>query len=65
MFQLNNRPEEFVEGLTISKLIELKKYTYKKKIVSINGTFIEPEDYEKTLINDGDDVKIHHLLAGG
>ncbi len=65
MFKLNNRNEEFIEGLTISELILAKKYTYKKKIVSINGEFIEPDEYDKTSINDGDDVKIHHLLAGG
>lgn len=65
MFRLNNRNEEYIEGLTIGELILMKKYSYKKKIVSINGEFIEPEDYDKTFINDGDDVKIHHLLAGG
>lgn len=65
MYLLNNRQEEFSEGLTILKVIELKKFSYKKKIVTINGEFIEPFDYDKTPINKGDDVKIHHLLAGG
>ena len=65
MFTLNNRNEEYIEGLTISELIKIKKYTYKKKIVSINGDFIEPDEYDKAIIKDGDDVKIHHLLAGG
>lgn len=65
MFTLNNRNETYIEGLTIAELILMKKYTYKKKMVSINGKFIEPEEYESTIINDGDDVKILHLLAGG
>ncbi|QVK20356.1 sulfur carrier protein ThiS [Mycoplasmatota bacterium] len=65
MFYLNNREEEFQEKLTVTKLIELKKYTYKKKIVKINDEFINPDEYSTTFIEDGDDVKILHLLAGG
>ncbi|XMB66575.1 sulfur carrier protein ThiS [Mycoplasmatota bacterium zrk1] len=65
MFYLNNREEEFQKELTVAKLIELKKYTYKKKIVKINDEFINPDEYSTTFIEDGDDVKILHLLAGG
>jgi len=65
MYKLNNRNEEYVSGLTIAKIIEMKKFSYKKKIVTINGEFVEQEDYETSKVNEGDDVKIHHLLAGG
>ena len=65
MYLLNNRKEQYRDGLTIAKIIENKKYTYKKKIVTINGKFIEPHEFNADIVNDGDDVKIHHLLAGG
>lgn len=65
MYLLNNRKEEYTENLTIAKIIEQKKFSYKKKIVTVNDVFVELEDYDKTPVNKGDDVKIHHLLAGG
>ncbi len=65
MYLLNNRKEEYTEGLTIAKIIEMKTFTYKKIIVTVNDEFVELEDYEQTKVNKGDDVKIHHLLAGG
>ena len=65
MYLLNNRKEEYTEGLTVSKIIEIKKYSYKKKIVRVNDKLIEEVDWDKTLIHEGDDVKIIHLLAGG
>jgi thiamine biosynthesis protein ThiS len=63
---LNNRPEEFeCDTMTVSEIMELKKFTFSKIIVRINDEFVEKEDYPKTQIQDGDNVMILHLLAGG
>lgn len=65
MIQLNNRPEAYDEGMTVSDLIKKKRFTYPMLIVRINGQYIEEERYTETPINDGDDVKIIHPIAGG
>jgi len=65
MIKVNSRDLEWQEGLTVQRLLELKEYTYVKIFVKINGRIVEKEDYETTLIQDGDDVKVIHLLAGG
>ncbi len=65
MIKVNSRDFEWQEGMTVQRLLELKEYTYVKIFVKINGAIIEKEDYATTMIQDGDDVKVIHLLAGG
>lgn len=65
MIKLNNRNCEWTEGLTVKTLLKVKNYTFPQIIVSINGKFIETYDYTSTVILDGDDVKVIHLMAGG
>lgn len=51
--------------MTIEDILKLKNYTWTKIIVKINGNHIEEKDYAITVVNDGDDVQMIHLLAGG
>jgi len=63
---LNNRTEE-LEGtaLTVSGLLEAKKYTFKMLIIKVNGKFIPKPDYNSAVITEGDDVQVLHLISGG
>ena len=65
MIKVNDKNFEWQEGLTVTRLLELKKFSYPKIIVTINGNHITKEHYQGTLIMDEDDVKVIHLLAGG
>lgn len=65
MIKVNNRDHEWTEGLTVQGLLEQKKYTYPKLIIKINDVLVPSEEYSSTIIRDGDDVKVIHLLAGG
>lgn len=65
MIRVNGKNFEWQEGLTVKKLLELKKFTYPKIIVVIKDEVIPKEKYESTLIHDGEAVKVIHLLAGG
>ena len=64
---LNNKSETISgkKSITVSELLEYKNFTFKFLVVRINDKAIKPEDYEKTTINDGDDVKVIHLISGG
>ena len=45
--------------------MQIKNFTFPKIIVKVNGKHIEKEEYATTVINDGDNVEMIHLLAGG
>ena len=63
---LNNRAEEFEAGrLSVTDLLEQKKFTFKMRIVKINGKLVKKEDYNSTIINEGDKVDMIYLMSGG
>ena len=63
---LNNRKEEFSkEPISVNELLFLKKFSFKMRIIKINGTLISKEEYDTTFIHDGDDVQMLYLMSGG
>jgi thiamine biosynthesis protein ThiS len=65
-FFLNNRKEAAeADSLSVSDLLELKKYTFRMRIIKINGTLISKDEYESTIIHEGDNVQIFYLMSGG
>jgi len=63
---LNNRSETF-EGqeLTVSEIMELKSFKFKMLVVRLNDQLVKKEDYPTTIVKEGDDLKIIHLVSGG
>lgn len=63
---LNNRNEEFAnEAISVSEMLSLKKFTYKMRIIKVNGILISKEKYDSTIIHNGDDVEMIYLMSGG
>jgi thiamine biosynthesis protein ThiS len=63
---LNNRIEEFdSETLTVSGMLVIKKFTYRLRIVKINGALVPRDKYDETSIHDGDNVQMIYLMSGG
>jgi sulfur carrier protein len=64
--KLNNNDEVF-EGTTISisRMLEIKKYSFKLRIIKVNGILIQREKYDSTLLHEGDDVQLIYLMSGG
>ncbi len=65
MILVNNDKLPWKEGLTIEKLLKNNNFIIHLSIVKINGKFIHKNSYYTQLINDNDDIKIIHLIAGG
>lgn len=65
MIKVNGRVFQWEEGMTVERLIHLKRFIYPRKIVRINEKIIAEEEYGSTVIHDEDDVKVIHLMAGG
>ena len=63
---LNDRPyPDWHEGLTIQGVIEHMNFTWPKLVTKVNGQLVWPEDYPNVVLAENDDLKLHHLLAGG
>lgn len=63
---LNNREEVFDrETITVSEMLDLKKFSFRMRIVKVNGNLISKDNYDKTFINDGDNVQMFYLMSGG
>lgn len=65
MFVLNNRPEEWQAGMSITDLLEQKRFTFKMLVIKVNGELIKKKDYQNTIIPENADVKVIHLMSGG
>jgi len=63
---INNREEEFVnESISVNEMLEQKKFSFKMRIVKINGLLISKDKYDSTIIYDGDEVQMLYLMSGG
>ena len=63
---LNNNPESFIEEkLTVNEILERKKFTFKMLIIKLNGALVQKADYPATIVKDGDDLNVLHLISGG
>ncbi|HEX3048209.1 MAG TPA: sulfur carrier protein ThiS [Bacillota bacterium] len=65
MIKVNGKVSHWESGMTVERLIQLKRFVYPRKIVRINEHLISEEEYASTVIHDEDDVKVIHLMAGG
>jgi len=63
---LNNRPTSIdAETISISELIKLQKFSFKMLIIKLNGTLIKKENQSETLVKEGDNLEVIHLMSGG
>jgi thiamine biosynthesis protein ThiS len=63
---LNNREELFEkETLTVAEMLSIKKFTFRMRIVKINGVLVHREKYSETTISEGDNVQMIYLMSGG
>lgn len=63
---LNNREEELNgDSITVTGLIVEKKFSFRMRIIKLNGKLIPKEKYDTTVINNGDNVQMLYLMSGG
>jgi len=63
---LNNREEIFeTDQMTISELLAAKNFTFKMLVVKVNTELVRRHEYDKKVVNEGDDVMVLHLITGG
>ena len=63
---LNNREYNgWREGLTVRNVLDENKFTWPKLVIKLNKEVIWPEEYDTTVIAEGDNLEVIHLLGGG
>jgi thiamine biosynthesis protein ThiS len=63
---LNNREEEFdTEVMSVSEMLKLKKFSFRMRIIKVNGELIAREKYDSTKIYNGDNIQMLYLMSGG
>jgi thiamine biosynthesis protein ThiS len=63
---LNNREEEFEDdAMSVSEMLQRKKFTFRMRIIKINHILIPKNEYETTIIHDKDEVQMLYLMSGG
>ena len=63
---LNNREEEFEKDtINVSEMLILKKYSFKLRVIKINGNLVPKEKYDSTIIHHNDNVQMLYLMSGG
>ncbi len=62
---VNGNTVDWEEGLTISALLIKMHYTFKMLIIKVNGHLVKKDQYDATLVPEGADVAVIHLISGG
>jgi len=63
---LNNREVEFEEdNLGVNEILELKKLSFRMRVIKINGVLIPKDRYGSTIVKDGDNIQVLYLMSGG
>lgn len=65
MIKINGRECEWWEGMTIRDVLRIKKYTSPRIVVKVNGKVVSKKEWEGFTIDDGDEVRAIHMIAGG
>ena len=65
MIKVNTDDHPWQSGMTVRNLLDEKVFTFRHIIVRVNGEYVPEEEYENHVIQDGDDVIVLHLMAGG
>ncbi|MDR2765474.1 MAG: sulfur carrier protein ThiS [Tannerella sp.] len=64
--KVNDETLEVQLPLTLAELIALRQIFQPEMVsVQINGTFIEHEQFDETVIREGDEVDFLYFMGGG
>ena len=63
--RINDLPERVPAGSSLESLIQLFDERDPDLIVELNGRFIYPRDYAKTVVKSGDEIELMNPDFGG
>jgi len=65
MITVNGDPLEHTPGMTVADVLRIKNFIFRMLVVQVNGQIVKRPDYATTVVPDGADVQVIHLISGG
>ncbi len=65
MIKVNTEDHPWTKPLSVQELLDEKGFIFPHIVVRINGEYVEEDDYQTKMVQNGDDVLVLHLMAGG
>lgn len=65
MIQINGDGMEWQDGLTVRGVLVYRNFRFPLLIITVNGELVQPKAYDETLVPDGAEVQVVHLMSGG
>jgi thiamine biosynthesis protein ThiS len=66
MILVNNRDKiEWEEGMTVTRLLEVCRFTARQITVWVNGELVSRDAHATHPIRDHDEVRVLHFIGGG
>ena len=65
MITVNGESLEHTDGMTIADILRIKNFIFRMLVIQVNGKLVKRTDYATTVVPDGADVQVIHLISGG
>ena len=65
MISVNGQPLEYKPGMTVADVLKARNFIFRMLAVSVNGELVPRKAYEATVVPDGADVQVIHMISGG
>ena len=65
MITVNGEPLEHAPGMTVADILRIRNFIFRMLVVQVNGQLVKRADYATTVVPDGADVQVIHLISGG
>jgi sulfur carrier protein len=65
MITVNGDGMDWHDGMTVADILKIRNYIFRMIAVQVNGELVPRAKYQKTLVPDGADVQVIHMMSGG
>ena len=66
ILKVNGKEQELIDSLSVSGLIKLNKVAQPDMVsIQLNGDFVIRENYDSTLLKEGDEIDFLYFMGGG
>lgn len=62
---VNGEKVPYEDNMTITRVLQVMNYIFRMLIVRINGELVQKKDYPTTVVPEGANVEVIHLISGG
>ncbi len=65
VIKVNGKEREIAEGITVGQLLDEQRIRREMVTVQLNGVILEREQYDTTVLQEGDEIEFLYYMGGG